>query len=127
MNDDSLDFVSELDCTTALAVSEGLTFRYEVFIASLTSKILGALNILLALICITFCVIALYFVSSIIEIGESAWPFIPSLLVILVFAIASTARYTQILRTARSEASVALNRQLSAQQRVENTRMWSKQ
>jgi hypothetical protein len=119
MNDDSFDLVDEADSTSALATSEGIAFRYEVLIASLTGKILGALNLLLALICVAFGAGALYFIPTRFEIGEAARPFIPSLLVILIFAIASTARYTQILRTARSEASVALNRQMSAQRRVQ--------
>lgn len=92
MIDETINEIDDLDTPSLLAVSEGLTFRYEVLLANLTSKINAALYILTALTCGAFGSVFLYFVRSESKFNAAAWPFIPSLLVILAFAIAATDR-----------------------------------
>lgn len=121
MNDESIDEIEPIeliDPASALAVSEGLTFRYAVFIANVRSKILGALVILIALLCAVSAAVLPYFLPLEAKLTAAAWPFIPSLLVILAFATAATVRYILNLTTVSSEARAALRLQLDAQQRA---------
>ncbi|WP_186169908.1 hypothetical protein [Burkholderia gladioli] len=123
MIDETIDEIDPRDLPSALAVSEGLTFRYEVLIASLRSRIFGALYILIILICAAFGSVIVYFIPSESKFSAAAWPFIPSLLVIFTFSIAATVRYILSLKSASYEAHVALDLQLKAQSRVSG--LWS--
>ena len=125
MNDESIDVevIEQIDPPSALALSEGLTFRYSVFIANLRSRILGALFILAALVGAVCGVVLLYFLPSDSKLSAVALPFFPALLVILIFAGAATVRYVLSLNVVSHEARAALALQLDAQQRARTA--WS--
>jgi len=118
MNDDLIDVIEDFDLQTALAEAERTIFRYEILLASLTSRIIGGLYLLGVLLCIIFGTAFLYLAPSRYEIGASLWHLLPSLLVVLFFAIASTARWMQTLHTAKREGRIALDLQVVAQRRV---------
>lgn len=125
MNDEPIDVevIEQIDPPSALALSEGLAFRYTGFIANIRSKILGGLFILIALLCSLAGAVLLYFLPAESKLSAVAWPFIPSLLVILAFATAATVRYILNLFTVSCEARAALRLQLEAQQRARTA--WS--
>jgi hypothetical protein len=116
MDDEPFDVIEHIDPPSALAISEGLTFRYAVFIANVRSKILGALVILIALLGAASAAVLPYFLPSEAKLSAAAWPFIPSLLVILAFATAATVRYILNLNAVSSAARAALRLQLDAQE-----------
>ncbi len=121
MNDEPIDVevIEQIDHPSAIAISEGLTFRYSVFIANISSKILGALFILIALLCALSAAVLPYFFPVEARLNAAAWAFIPSLLVILAFAAAGTVRYILNLSAVSSEARAALRLQLDAQKRAQ--------
>lgn len=119
MTYESSDVPDDFDPPSALAASDGLTFRYEVLIESLRSRIAGAICLLVPLAFVEIGTLTLYFAPLHIEISAAAYSFIPSLLVILLFALASTALYTLTLISARRQAQVALVRLELSQRRIE--------
>lgn len=123
MNYESPDLSDEVDAPSAVAASEGITFRFEILIASLKSKIVGVLCVLVALVCAVFAVAFLYVAPLRFEIGATAYSLMPSLLVILIFAVASFVHSALTLSGTRKQAQVALYRQIHAQKRFENE--WS--
>lgn len=119
MSDESYDLSDEFDAPSAIAESDTLSFRFDVFIARLTSEIFGALIAFLAIVGAALVAAFLYFVRTDFEIGAVAYSLMPSLLVILLFAAASAAHFVLTLHATRRLAQVAMERQIRAQKQVE--------
>ena len=119
MNYESSGASDDFDPPSVIAASDGLAFRFEVLIASLTSKISGAIYVLIVLAYGVLGTAFLYFAPSRLEIAAASYSLVPSLLIILLFAVASTAHYVLTLRATRRQAQVALERLVLAHKRVE--------
>lgn len=119
MSHEYYDVPDEFDAQSAIAASAGLTCRFEVLVASLSSKISGALYAFIALVYAVFGAAFLYFFPTRFEIDSTAYSLMPSLLVILLFAATSAAHYILTLRATRRQAEIVLERQALAQMRVE--------
>lgn len=120
MNHNFSDKSDEFDPHSALAASHALTFRFEVLIASLRSKVSSAVFVLFVLTYATAGAVFLYYSPKFLEIlGAAIHSLIPSLFVILVFALVSTAHYFITLSATLRQANVALRLQQLAREQAE--------
>lgn len=108
-----------LDESSELAESEGITFRYEILIANTKRRLIGGIFILIVMTLACFAVGAIFMHADAskyeMETVGVVLQFLPSLLVLLLFAVVSVGRYVLNLSVTIVEARVALDQQYRAQ------------
>jgi len=114
----------ELDPSSAVAEAEVLCYRYEVFIASISSKIKYSLIVFMAIFAAIALSTLVYLPNANFILGADFRELIPSLWVVLLFSLGSTFRYLVILKSARWEAHVALSKQQSVLRRTLDEMGW---
>lgn len=108
----------EFDPSSAVAEAEVLCYRYEVLVASFSSKINHSLIVLTSILAAIVLSALFYFYRPDFTFGSDFRELLPSLWIVLLFSLISTFRYLGILRSARWEAHVALSKQHSMLRRT---------